>query len=347
MRRRDWKEPLRHLVAWLLHTAARWSGRPVGLVLVYHAVGERQGDGRRELVPPHALARLDAHLRHAGRVYRIVLARDIVEAVAQRRRGGRVPLAITFDDDLPSHVRLALPALAAGGHPATFFLTGAALDEPAEFWWERLQRLAARGLDADTMRRLAEAAGGEPEPLPGRDWPVALGRAIQQLPPDRRDSTDALLIELAGPPPAEAGLRAPEVRQLVAAGHEIGFHTRRHYRLTTLGHARLAQALQEGRDELGAAAGIAPHLLAYPFGRADERVAAAARAHGFDRGFSTVPLAVTSACSPWLLPRIEPSFRSPGHFALQLAQIVWARGGTSRRGRAESAGAARAAEAPA
>jgi peptidoglycan/xylan/chitin deacetylase (PgdA/CDA1 family) len=340
----DWKAPLRHLVAWLLRAATRWSARPVGLVLVYHAVDNRQGDRRRELVPPHALELFNAQVRHAGRAYRVVPARDIVEAVAKRRRGGRVPLAITFDDDLPSHLGFALPALANGGHSATFFLTGAALQEPAEFWWERLQRLATRGLTPDMKRRLAEAAGGDPEPLGDRDWAVALGRAIQQLTPDRQDAVDALLIGLAGPPPADAGLRGPEVRQLVAAGHEIGFHTRRHYRLPTLDGSQLARALREGHHELAVAAGVEPHLLAYPFGRADERVAAAARAEGFSCGFSTVPLAVTAASSPWLLPRVEPSFRSPGHFALQLAEIMRPRPGGSRRGRLERTPAAHVVE---
>ena len=49
-------------------------------------------------------------------------------------------MAITFDDDLPEHVRDALPALRAADLPATFFLNGASLHSPHAFWWEELQQ---------------------------------------------------------------------------------------------------------------------------------------------------------------------------------------------------------------
>ena len=315
---RDWKEPLRRLVAWLFRNAARWSAVRSALCwsTTRSTIGRATAGGSS--CRAHALALIEAQLRHAGRAYRVVPARDIVEAVASRRRGGRVPLAITFDDDLPSHVGLALPALAKGGHRATFFLTGASLEEPAEFWWERLQRIAARGLDEDTRRRLVEAVGGEPESLPGRDWALALGRAIQQLPLDRLEAADQLLAQLAGPPPAGAGLRTEGVRQLVAAGHEIGFHTLRHLRLPTLDGPQLEQALQQGRDELAAVAGAASPLLAYPFGRANERVAAAGplarlhprlqhRAAGGHPGVLSVVAAARRAVVPLTWPLRPPA----------------------------------------
>jgi hypothetical protein len=48
-------------------------------------------------------------------------------------------------------------------------------------------------------------------------------------------------------------------------------------------------------------------------------VAAAAREAGFRSGFTSRPEAVTSDSDPLLLGRVEPSFRSKGHLALQLA----------------------------
>ncbi|HET6551256.1 MAG TPA: polysaccharide deacetylase family protein, partial [Solirubrobacter sp.] len=315
------REPLRVLAAAALRWATRLSGRRVGVVLVYHAVGPRGGDRTRELVPAHSIATLAAQLEHARRRYRPVRASEIRRAVAERRRGGRIPLAVTFDDDLGSHVEHAAPVLARLGLSATFFVTGAGLDGPAEFWWQRLQRVADRGLRAAERERLVGLLGAEPAPRPGRSAELALGRAIEQAPPDVRDAIDAELGHLAGPPP-DPGLSAAGLSALVAGGHDIGFHTARHYRLTTLEDAALARAMTEGRDAVAAAAGSAPRLLAYPHGRADERVAAAARAAGFDAAFTTVPHPVEPAIDPWRLPRAEPSFRTPGHFALQLAQIV-------------------------
>jgi hypothetical protein len=60
-------------------------------------------------------------------------------------------------------------------------------------------------------------------------------------------------------------------------------------------------------------------VIGYPHGRADERVAAAARAAGFRFGYSTRRVPVTPASDPWLLGRFGPSLRSVGALALELA----------------------------
>jgi peptidoglycan/xylan/chitin deacetylase (PgdA/CDA1 family) len=342
----DRKDPLRRLVAWAIRVALRISARKVGVVLVYHAVDERHGDRRRELVPPHGLALFEAQLRHVRRCYDVVPAAAIPEAVASRRRGRRIPLAITFDDDLESHVRLAAPALRRAGLPATFFITGAGLEGSAEHWWERLQRVADRGLTADERARLVALLGGEPPPRPGRDATIAFGRAIEQLSPQRRDAVDRLLEELAGPPPAGAGLRAAQARALAGDGLELGFHTRRHYRLTTLAGEAIETAMVEGRDAVAAVAGRPPALLAYPHGRADARVARAAQAAGYTAAFTTIPHAVRPDEPRWLLPRVEPSFGGRGRFALQLAQTLSARAAAAADRAAAAAPAAPAAAGP-
>ena len=60
-------------------------------------------------------------------------------------------MAITFDDDLRSHVDFAAPLLARVGATATFFLSGSSLDDPNRFWWERLQEAFDRGLDLPSV----------------------------------------------------------------------------------------------------------------------------------------------------------------------------------------------------
>jgi hypothetical protein len=51
-------------------------------------------------------------------------------------------------------------------------------------------------------------------------------------------------------------------------------------------------------------------------------VAATARGAGFACGYTTTEVAVTPASDPLLLGRFNPSYRSPGHFALQLVRIL-------------------------
>jgi hypothetical protein len=67
----------------------RASDRRAGLVLMYHDVGDRDGDSSRELVPPISRARLARQLAHLRRHYQLVELLDLQAAVAVRRRGER------------------------------------------------------------------------------------------------------------------------------------------------------------------------------------------------------------------------------------------------------------------
>ncbi len=80
-----------------------------------------------------------------------------------------------------------------------------------------------------------------------------------------------------------APLTWDEVRELDAAGWEIGSHTRSHPHLTTLGDDELAAELAGAKEvcerEIGRCASIA-----YPYGDVDARVIAAARDAGYRTG---------------------------------------------------------------
>jgi peptidoglycan/xylan/chitin deacetylase (PgdA/CDA1 family) len=300
---------LRPVIARALELALRLSARRAGLVLVYHALSEDRAAADKEVDRAHHTALFEAQLRHVGRRYRLVPARELLGAVRARRRGERFPLALTFDDDLPTHVRTALPALREAGAPATFFLCGASLERPYTFWWERLQRAVDGGLD------LTHVLGGQLEPR-------ALALRIEEETPSRRKEIGDELGRLLGEDPPESGMRAADVRALADAGFEIGFHTLRHDRLPSLSDASLEAALSDGRNALEVAAGRRLTLIAYPHGRADQRVADAARAAGFELGFTGAGDAVTARSDALLLSRIEPSFTDLASFAGQLVDTL-------------------------
>lgn len=301
-------------------TLLRPSGRKVGVVLIYHGIAPPRPSGD-ELVPPHAPELFTRHVHHLRRWYRIVDASDLPEAVASRRRGRRFPVAITFDDDLPQHVRTALPVLRSAGACATFFLCGSSLDRPLAFWWQRLQRAVDAG--GDEVPELVSRRAAEPVATGATIG--ELGLAIELMSPEDRDAVAAELGLLAGPDPPDAGLRAADVRALIEAGMTIGFHTLRHDSLTLLDDDRLAEAMRSGRERLEEAAGRQLDSIAYPHGRSDHRVADAARSAGFRVGFACEGRPVWPDADPLLVPRIEPSFRSGGHFALQLLLALLAR----------------------
>lgn len=141
---------------------------------------------------------------------------------------------------------------------------------------------------------------------------------VEMSPADRDRVSEQLLAEV-GPDPEDAGLRREQVRELVASGMTVGFHTYRHDPLTGLTDDELEAAMRRGRDELAEATGAPVDLIGYPHGRADERVAEAARAAGYRFGYCTRRLPVTPASNPWLLGRFGPSLRSAGALALELA----------------------------
>ena len=114
-------------------------------------------------------------------------------------------------------------------------------------------------------------------------------------------------------------MRRTQVRELVHAGMTVGFHTYRHDPMTGLSDTQLADALRVGRNELEEVTGAPVEVIGYPHGRADERVATAARSAGFRFGYCTRRVPVTPKSSPWLLGRFGPSLRSVGALALELA----------------------------
>jgi peptidoglycan/xylan/chitin deacetylase (PgdA/CDA1 family) len=288
----------------------------VGLALVYHQVAETNRPVEARLVPTVSPSDFSAQLRHLRRHYEVVPPSRLLEAVRKRRRGQRFPVALTFDDDLRSHVATALPLLRQVGVPAAFFLSGASLAGPYRFWWERLEAASERGLDL-TSEIVLGSRSGEPGPtLP------ELARSVEQMAPREREAVASRLGKALGADPEKAGLRASDIRELADAGVEIGFHTLRHDVLPALDDASLAHALVDGRRALADAAGREPTTLAYPHGRADARVAAAARAAGYELAFTGAGQAVTTASEPLLLGRLDVSTRRPSQLVLVLVRAL-------------------------
>ena len=295
----------------------RATGLQCGIGVMYHRVGDPAGDPARELVPALGARLFESQLHHLARHYRVVRASELLDAVRARRRGERFPAAITFDDDLRSHAEVAAPILRRLGLVGTFFLSAASLESPRSFWWERLQRAVDRGVPLASVLPLSTA-----DPVPPTQIQRVAETLIRERTPAQRDALADELLGLVGPDPPEAGMRTAELRALVDAGMEIGFHTHRHDYLPTLGDEALAQALTEGRSELAALVDGELNTLAYPYGGTDRRVADAARAAGFESAFTTDLTTIDPDTDPMLIGRVEASFDSAGHFAMQLARVL-------------------------
>jgi peptidoglycan/xylan/chitin deacetylase (PgdA/CDA1 family) len=239
------------------------------LVLVYHRVGPLAGSVVIPTVPQDVFR---SQLQALGETVDLVALDALLAPSDGTRQEGRRPrVAITFDDDLPSHVEAALPILRELGAPATFFLSGRALHGLGGYWFQHLEGL----LDAHGEHRVAAALG-----LPqARGAELVL--ACEANADVRRRATEA-----AADLPAPDVLDRAGMASLGAAGMTIGFHTVQHDILPALTGGALQQAVSYGRDVLGEATGAPIRYFAYPHGKTDARSAAAVRAAGFEAAFT-------------------------------------------------------------
>jgi peptidoglycan/xylan/chitin deacetylase (PgdA/CDA1 family) len=92
-----------------------------------------------------------------------------------------------------------------------------------------------------------------------------------------------------------------EVRELAAAGWEVGSHTVTHERLPQLTPAALDAELRDSRQICEQETGAPCRTLAYPFGEADQRVMGVAQAAGY---VAAVTMARIRARGPLAVPRV-------------------------------------------
>ncbi|RMG68160.1 MAG: polysaccharide deacetylase family protein [Calditrichaeota bacterium] len=117
-------------------------------------------------------------------------------------------------------------------------------------------------------------------------------------------------------------LNAQQLRQLVAAGWEVGSHGMNHLPLAYLNSRLLNRELSRSRSVLEEATGRAVVTLAYPFGIHSPRVAQAARANGYQ--LACARLKPAGAANSWALARF-PIYRydSVRSLALKLQRNPW------------------------
>ncbi|GGT41294.1 hypothetical protein GCM10010271_51630 [Streptomyces kurssanovii] len=95
-----------------------------------------------------------------------------------------------------------------------------------------------------------------------------------------------------------------QVRELAAAGTEIGGHSHTHPQLDQLDGARLAHETAHCRDVIAQELGTAPVSFAYPYGYSDRRVRGAVRAAGFAQSLAVGNALAARRQGPYALRRL-------------------------------------------
>jgi len=96
----------------------------------------------------------------------------------------------------------------------------------------------------------------------------------------------------------------PQAREWHQAGIAFGSHTSTHADLTALSSRALARELADSRSRIADELGCKVRYLAYPFGRHNARVRAAAEAAEYEAAFATGPT-LTTGHDRFAIPRVS------------------------------------------
>ncbi|WP_052229826.1 polysaccharide deacetylase family protein [Streptomyces sp. CT34] len=185
-----------------------------------------------------------------------------------------------------------------------------------EAFAEQMAVLADRGFTPLTTAALA-AAWRDGGPLPPRPVLITFddgyaGVHRHALPALVRHGFPATLFATTGwlrgrhatGGPPDAMLGWDEIRELAAAGVEIGGHSHRHPSLDGVGEERLWQEVARCREILAEETGTAPESFAYPYGHSSGRVRQVVRALGFRQALAVRNALAERRQGPYALARL-------------------------------------------
>ncbi len=235
------------------------------LVLTYHRIADDRDPLQQCVNPEHFAAQLDS-LAHVA---------DIVPLEELERPASARRVAVTFDDGYRDNAIAAAPLLRAAGAPATFFVPSRILDDPAEFWWDRLEHAHLDKTPAVPTVHV-EIAGTEVR-VDVRDAAgvyrslKALNRRLRSRPPGEIEDVvaqvEAQLGTGRGSCAAHALLSTEEIAELGADPlFEIGAHGATHTMLAALSSDEQRTEVVDAKAGLERAVGGAVMSFAYPYG---------------------------------------------------------------------------------
>jgi peptidoglycan/xylan/chitin deacetylase (PgdA/CDA1 family) len=296
--------------AGLIGLARRVTAFHGGLVLALHRVlppGERD-----TCYEPHLLLSEPAFvslLRLLQRDYHVVRLKELlVDPVGS---GGRLKVAITFDDGWEDNYRVAFPHLLAYGMPASIFLCTGLIGTAGVLPEERFARLwnecSARGEDKQLVHDLNHWGMGRRHNLQAHSPRHFWSQELKRMPLSAR----LLLLDhfedryQVPAVPTRRFMNWSDVRTMLNTGLiRLGSHTSRHATLTSETDGDIQRELEESKATLLEQTGVAPEIFAYPNGMYNRRVMDLVRASGYKAAICTHPGTTTPQSHPMAIPRI-------------------------------------------
>jgi peptidoglycan/xylan/chitin deacetylase (PgdA/CDA1 family) len=222
--------------------------------------------------------------------YSVVALADVLDASRKMRRLPDFPLLISFDDGWRDNLVYAAPLLRRHQMPAVVFAAVEAVASPSRSWWHEQVLCAWRtGTLADALACGRSDQGGDRlAGLDASDGPLDLICKVAAL--TELDRT-RLLARLAGAGRSQRMMMSPgDLKSLASFGISVGVHGLTHLPLTKV--TDLALELASAREWIAQITGdeIGARSLAFPHGRYDANVVAAAHSCGYALTFSSDPM---------------------------------------------------------
>lgn len=302
----------------ILRVACRAIWRRELRVLAYHRVLDSIDPPGFSFDVDLISASADAFRRqmaHVSRNYSPMRFDEVVARIGQGQALPRNAVLVTFDDGYDDNYRVALPILRDLGMSAMFFVSTGYIDSgrPYAFDWlvhmicvreaGRLQ-IPELGLDCELGRTLDERR-------------VQAASALNLLKALDAEAQNALIarLELQWGMRRAAGIRDcqpmswDQLREMRAAGMEVGSHGVDHHMLAKLPHARMVAEIHDSKRTLERELGGEVTALSYPVGGPDSYNAETievVRQAGYRMACSYIGSAAeASGGNPFALPRLQ------------------------------------------
>jgi peptidoglycan/xylan/chitin deacetylase (PgdA/CDA1 family) len=230
-------------------------------------------------------------------------------------------LCVTFDDGYADNLEVALPVLQGLEMSATVFVATGLLDGGI-MWNDRILEAVGR-CPADTLDLRDFGLGVQTLPALAERGRFAwnLIEKIKFRPQTEREQLARELSARYAPDLTSPMLTREQLRELHAAGVEIGGHTVSHPILANIDEAKAREEIATNKEELEGLLGERLQVFAYPNGKAGDFGPAHARMVrelGYAAAVTTLPGVATATTDPYALPRFSPWDRTPTRFGLRL-----------------------------
>ena len=222
--------------------------------------------------------------------YHVVTPEQVFAALRGESALPPYSLLVTFDDGWADTVEHAMPILDQHGIQALVFVNSGAVNQTLQFWEERIYSFLATETDGPTRLQALLATHGIGVALPDPALPREAGirQMISELGKGDRDVLEQATASLLPPATATpAMIDTAQFSQLLANGHSVGGHGKRHQPLTTLrGSAR--EDLLAAQAAVAAFSGGTPvQSMSFPHGAFSAEIIEHCHGAGYRHLFSS------------------------------------------------------------